>query len=92
MVIDAFKAKYQYPPPPKPASEMTDRFSEVRRQYERAREFSGLTIDDIVNSSAARGYLSQLWLLGCMVRNPQKANTLPPGNPIRRARGTLRSS
>jgi hypothetical protein len=88
MVIDPQKSKFQYPPPPRPASEMVDRFSEVRRQYQRAQEYSGLTIDDIVNSNEARRYLRQIWLLGCMVRNPHKANVLPPGNPFRRGSST----
>jgi hypothetical protein len=57
--------------------------SEKRRQYERTREFLGVSIDQIINSGRARQLLRELWLLGCMVRRPEKAASLPPGNPFR---------
>jgi hypothetical protein len=71
--------KYFVQPPPGPVAESVDVFLELRRQYIRAREYSGLSIDDVINSREAARYLRQLWLVGCMVRKPTKANALPTG-------------
>lgn len=57
--------------------------TEKKRQYERTREFSGLSIDQLISSANARQLMRELWLIGCMVRRPEKAATLPPGNPFR---------
>jgi hypothetical protein len=66
-----------------PVAELNLPVTEVRRQYERAREYCGYTLDELINSSAAQRYLREIWLLGCMVRKPGKAAKLPPGNPFR---------
>ena len=74
------------PPPlnwPGPSAGPVDQFSQVRRQYARAREYCGFTLDELINSRAAQRYLREIWLLGCMVRKPWKADVLPPGNPFR---------
>jgi hypothetical protein len=68
---------------PGPTTDSTDDFNQVRRQYARAREYCGFTLDELINSRAAQRYLREIWLLGCMVRKPYKANILPPGNPFR---------
>ena len=76
----------EQPPPlvrPEPAAGSVDQFSQIRRQYARAREYCGFTLDELINSRAAQRYLGEIWLLGCMVRKPLKAEVLPPGNPFR---------
>jgi hypothetical protein len=69
-----------------PGPEFVERYSEIRRQYLRAREYCGFSLDQLINSRSAQRYLSEIWLLGCMVRKPWKANVLPPGNPFRTQR------
>jgi len=69
--------------PPAPSAESIEHLSELKRQYARTREYCGFTLDELINSRAAQRYLRELWLLGCMVRRPEKAATLPPGNPFR---------
>jgi hypothetical protein len=71
--------KYFVQPPPGPVAESVDVLLELHRQYIRAREYSGLSIDDVINSRQAAQYLRELWLVGCMVRKPAKANKLPSG-------------
>ncbi len=56
---------------------LVENYSVLRRQYLRAREYCGYSLDEIINSRAAHRYLSEIWLLGCMVRKPQKAQQLP---------------
>lgn len=63
--------------PVRPESTLIENYSEVRRQYLRARDYCGFSLDDLINSRAAQRYLSEIWLLGCMVRKPRKANSLP---------------
>ena len=69
--------------PPAATADSVDHLSELKRQYARTREYCGFTLDELINSRAAQRYLRELWLLGCMVRKPQKAAVLPPGNPFR---------
>src|SRR3569623_311916 len=69
--------------PDPPSATLIDNYSEVQRQYFRAREYCGSSLDDIINSRRASRYLRDIWLLGCMVRKPYKAKVLPPGNPFR---------
>lgn len=71
-----------------PDASAVEHLSAVRRQYARAREFCGFTLDDIINHRAAKQQLREIWLLGCMVRKPWKAQQLPPGNAFRKP-GTL---
>lgn len=59
-----------------------EHLSALKRQYVRAREYCGYTLDEIINNRAAKQYLREIWLVGCMVRKPQKAQVLPPGNPF----------
>ena len=66
--------------PEQPTTTLIDNYSAVHRHYLRAREFCGLTIDDIVNLRAAKNRMKDIWLLGCLVRKPQKSNTLPRMN------------
>jgi hypothetical protein len=61
----------------RPEATQIEEISAVRRQYFRAREYCGYSLDEIINSRAAQRYLSEIWLLGCMVRKPRKANVLP---------------
>ena len=61
----------------RPESSLIEQISAVRRQYARAKEYCGLSIDDIINSRSAQCYLSEVWLLGCMIRKPRKAQSLP---------------
>lgn len=68
-----------------------EHLSALKRQYVRAREYCGYTLDEIINNRAAKQYLREIWLIGCMVRKPQKAQVLPPGNPFARE-GTVVSS
>jgi len=63
---------------------LVERVSNVRRQYVRAREFCGYSLDELINSRSAQRCLREVWLLGCMVRKPRKAKVLPPGNPFKR--------
>jgi len=63
-----------------------EHLSAIKRQYVRAREYCGYTLDEIINNRAAKQYLREVWLIGCMVRKPQKAKVLPPGNPFRNDR------
>ena len=56
---------------------LIENYSVLRRQYLRAREYCGFSLDELINSRAAHRYLSEVWLLGCMVRKPQKAQQLP---------------
>jgi len=70
-----------------PTAGSVDDFGQIRRQYFRAREYCGFTLDELINSRAAQRYLREIWLLGCMVRKPRKAEVLPPGNPFREAAG-----
>jgi hypothetical protein len=56
---------------------IVEHYSAVRRQYLRAREYCGFTLDELINSRSAQRYLSEVWLLGCMVRKPRKAHVLP---------------
>lgn len=83
------------PPPlfsPGPSADSIDHLSQLRRQYSRAREYCGFTLDELINSRAAQRYLREIWLLGCMVRKPHKAAMLPPGDPFRvRSAGSERS-
>jgi hypothetical protein len=60
-----------------------DQRSELRRRYQRVREYCGVSLDHLINERKAQRYLCELWLLSCMVRNPEKAAKLPPGNPFR---------
>jgi hypothetical protein len=60
-----------------------EHLSAIKRQYVRAREYCGYTLDEIINNRAAKQYLREVWLIGCMVRKPVKATVLPPGNPFR---------
>jgi hypothetical protein len=69
--------------PPPPSSTLIDNYTALQRQYLRAREFCGFSLDEIINSRHAQRYLRDIWLLGCMVRKPEKASKLPPGNPFR---------
>ncbi|HYG73610.1 MAG TPA: hypothetical protein VEK08_01155 [Planctomycetota bacterium] len=62
---------------------LVERVSTLRRQYLRAREYCGFTLDELINDRKAQQCLREVWLVGCMVRKPQKANRLPPGNPFR---------
>jgi hypothetical protein len=68
---------------------VVDYVSDVRRQYERAREYCGFTLDELINRRDAQRYLREIWLLGCMVRKPSKAAALPPGNPFRSPESTV---
>ena len=67
-----------------PDASAVEHLSAVRRQYARAREFCGYSLDDIINHRAAKQTLKEIWLLGCMTRKPWKAAQLPPGNAFRR--------
>jgi hypothetical protein len=80
---EIFPSKRTIEVPPPPSSTLIDNYSAVQRQYARAREYCGSSLDDIINSRNAQRYLRDIWLLGCMVRKPHKANALPPGNPFR---------
>lgn len=80
----------EQPPPlvrPDPSAGSVEHYGQIRRQYFRAREYCGFTLDELINSRSAQRYLGEIWLLGCMVRKPRKAEVLPPGNPFR-SRGT----
>ena len=70
--------KYFGEPPQRPTAESVDYFAERHRQYVRAREYCGFSLDEIINSRAAAQYVRQIWLVGCMVHKPAKVNTLPP--------------
>jgi len=63
--------------PPAPAMTLIDNDTAVHRQYLRAREFCGMSLDELINSRAAKNRLKDIWLLGCLVRKPEKANQLP---------------
>ena len=65
------------------AAALTEEQTEIRRQYARAREYCGFTLDQLINSPSAQRYFREIWLLGCMVRKPHKASSLPAGNPFR---------
>lgn len=60
-----------------------DQFNETARRYARAREYCGFSLDQLINSGGAQRYLQEVWLVSCMVRKPEKASSLPPGNPFR---------
>jgi len=68
-----------------------EHLSAIKRQYVRAREYCGYTLDEIINNRAAKQTLREVWLIGCMVRKPQKSQVLPPGNPFSRP-GTVVSN
>jgi len=82
-MADPFSPQVTELPPEGDDHAWTDPLTARQRQYARAREYCRLTVDDVINSPVARGYLRQVWLLGCMVRKPEKAATLPQGNPFR---------
>jgi hypothetical protein len=65
-----------------PDASAVDHLSALRRQYARAREYCGFTLDELINNRAAKRTLREIWLLGCMVRKPAKALRLPAGNPF----------
>ena len=67
---------------PAPAA-LVDYQTQVRLQYARVREYCGYTIDELINSREASRYVQELWLVGCMVRQPEKAAFLPQGNEWR---------
>lgn len=71
-----------------PDASAVEHLSAVKRQYARAREFCGFSLDEIINQRAAKQQLKEIWLLGCMVRKPWKAQQLPPGNVFKKP-GTL---
>jgi hypothetical protein len=78
-MFERMLGKYLGEPPQRPVAESVDYFLERRRQYVRAREYCGFSLDDIINSRAAAQYMREIWLVGCMIRKPEKAATLPPG-------------
>ena len=61
----------------RPDTTIVEEYSSLRRQYLRAREYCGYSLDELINSRSAQRYLSEVWLLGCMVRKPRKAHVLP---------------
>ncbi|HYF51227.1 MAG TPA: hypothetical protein VEJ63_17565 [Planctomycetota bacterium] len=63
--------------PPAPSTTLIDDYTAVHRQYLRAREYCGVSLDEIINSRRAKNLLKDIWLLGCLVRKPRKAETLP---------------
>ena len=67
---EIFPSKNAVEPPPPPTASLIDDYTQVQRQYARAREYCGYSLDELINSRSAQRYLRDIWLLGCMVRKP----------------------